>query len=58
MSTTTQHNSGNESAIAVCIDFENFALGFERSRKKFEIQKVIERLLEKGKIIVKRAYAD
>jgi len=47
-----------ESAIAVYIDFENFALGFERSRKRFEIQKVLERLLEKGKIIVKRAYAD
>ncbi|HEX5038359.1 MAG TPA: NYN domain-containing protein [bacterium] len=47
-----------ESSIAVFIDFENFALGFERSRKKFEIQKVLERLLEKGKIIVKRAYSD
>lgn len=47
-----------ESSIAVYIDFENFALGFERSRKRFEIQKVLERLLEKGKIIVKRAYAD
>src|SRR5436189_117585 len=54
----TQTNNGPEAAIAVFIDFENFALGFEHSRKKFEIQKVIERLLEKGKIIVKRAYAD
>ena len=42
-----------DSSIAVFIDFENFALGFQRSRKKFEIQKVLERLLEKGKIIVK-----
>jgi uncharacterized protein (TIGR00288 family) len=48
----------HESSIAVYIDFENFALGFERSRKRFEIHKVLERLLEKGKIIVKRAYAD
>jgi len=54
----TQTNNGPEAAIAVFIDFENFALGFERSRKKFEIQKVLDRLLEKGKIIVKRAYAD
>jgi uncharacterized protein (TIGR00288 family) len=53
----SSHN-GPDSSIAVFIDFENFALGFERSRKKFEIQKVLERLLEKGKIIVKRAYAD
>jgi uncharacterized protein (TIGR00288 family) len=51
-------NNGHEHSIAVFIDFENFALGFERSRKKFEIHKVLERLLEKGKIIVKRAYAD
>ena len=51
-------NNGHESSIAVFIDFENFALGFERSRKRFEINKVLERLLEKGKIILKRAYAD
>ncbi|HXX93695.1 MAG TPA: NYN domain-containing protein, partial [Planctomycetota bacterium] len=51
-------SNNHESSIAVFIDFENFALGFERSRKKFDIQKVLERLLEKGKIIVKRAYAD
>jgi uncharacterized protein (TIGR00288 family) len=57
MTQPSSHN-GHESAIAVFIDFENFALGFEHSRKKFEIQKVLERLLEKGKIIVKRAYAD
>jgi len=62
MNSSNSGNSGNgnnhESSIAVFIDFENFALGFERSRKKFEVQKVLERLLEKGKIIVKRAYAD
>jgi uncharacterized protein (TIGR00288 family) len=56
--TQTSSQNGHESAIAVFIDFENFALGFEHSRKKFEIQKVLDRLLEKGKIIVKRAYAD
>ena len=55
---TQTSTNGHESAIAVFIDFENFALGFEHSRKKFEIQKVLDRLLEKGKIIVKRAYAD
>ncbi len=62
MNSSNSGNSSNgnnhESSIAVFIDFENFALGFERSRKKFEVQKVLERLLEKGKIIVKRAYAD
>jgi uncharacterized protein (TIGR00288 family) len=55
----TQSPGNNQaSAIAVFIDFENFALGFEHKHKRFEIQKVLERLLEKGKIIVKRAYAD
>ncbi len=54
----TNGPQSQESSIAVYIDFENFALGFERSRKRFEIHKVLERLLEKGKIIVKRAYAD
>ena len=45
--------------LAVFIDFENIALGLRGSRHKtFDIQKVLERLLEKGKVIVKRAYAD
>ena len=52
------HNNNQESSIAVFVDFENFALGFERSRKRFDITKALNRLLEKGKIIVKRAYAD
>ncbi len=45
--------------LAVFIDFENIALGLrDREDTTFDIQKVLERLLEKGKIIVKRAYAD
>ncbi len=55
---TQSPSNPQASAIAVFIDFENFALGFEHKHKRFEIQKVVERLLEKGKIIVKRAYAD
>jgi uncharacterized protein (TIGR00288 family) len=48
-----------EHSLAVYIDFENLALGFKGKRdKRFEIQKVLERLVEKGKIIVKKAYAD
>jgi uncharacterized protein (TIGR00288 family) len=43
--------------LAVFIDFENLALGF-RGGQKFEIAKVLERLVEKGNIIVKKAYAD
>jgi len=48
-----------EHTLAVFIDFENLALGFRGKRdKRFEIRKVLERLVEKGKIIVKKAYAD
>jgi len=48
-----------EHSLAVYIDFENLALGFKGKKdKRFEIQKVLERLVEKGKIIVKKAYAD
>jgi uncharacterized protein (TIGR00288 family) len=48
-----------EHTLAVFIDFENLALGFRGKRdRRFEIQKVLERLVEKGKLIVKKAYAD
>jgi uncharacterized protein (TIGR00288 family) len=48
-----------ERTLAVFIDFENIALGFKGKKdKRFDIQKVLERLVEKGKIIVKKAYAD
>jgi uncharacterized protein (TIGR00288 family) len=48
-----------EHTLAVFIDFENLALGFKDKRdRRFEIRKVLERLVEKGKLIVKKAYAD
>jgi uncharacterized protein (TIGR00288 family) len=48
-----------ERTLAVFIDFENIALGFKGKKDtRFDIQKVLERLVEKGKIIVKKAYAD
>lgn len=45
-------------SLAVFIDFENLALGFQGRRDRFEISRVLERLVEKGKIIAKKAYAD
>lgn len=48
---------GNRS-LAVFIDFENLALGFQGRRDRFEITRVLERLVEKGKIVAKKAYAD
>jgi uncharacterized LabA/DUF88 family protein len=49
----------NESKIALFIDFENIAIGVTDAKyKKFEVALLLERLLEKGKIVVKRAYSD
>jgi uncharacterized protein (TIGR00288 family) len=45
-------------ALAIFIDFENLALGFHGRRDRFEIERVLERLVEKGKIVAKKAYAD
>ena len=49
-----------ERRLALFLDLENLALGFEkgRNRARFRIDKVLERLVEKGKILVKEAYAD
>ncbi len=43
-----------ERTLAVFIDFENLAVGFKHRRETFDIQKILERLVEKGKIIVKK----
>ncbi len=47
-----------ERSLAVFIDFENLALGFQGRRERFDIAPVLERLVEKGKIVAKKAYAD
>ena len=48
-----------ESLIAVFIDFENLALGVRETKApRFDIELVLKRLLEKGRIVYKRAYCD
>jgi uncharacterized protein (TIGR00288 family) len=48
-----------EAKLALFIDFENIALGVREAKyKMFEINRVLERLVEKGKIVFKKAYAD
>ncbi len=47
-----------ERSLAIFIDFENLALGFQNRRERFEIHRVLERLVEKGKVVAKKAYAD
>jgi len=49
----------DEKRIAVFIDFENVAMGVRESKYgNFDIDLVLKRLVEKGKIMVKRAYSD
>ncbi|MBW2189013.1 MAG: hypothetical protein DRH23_08545 [Deltaproteobacteria bacterium] len=48
-----------ESLIAVFIDFENLAIGAQVTKSgRFKIELVLKRLLEKGRIVYKRAYCD
>src|SRR2546421_8619134 len=53
----TNVNNG-ERSLAIFVDFENLALGFQSPRERFDIVRVLERLVEKGKIVAKKAYAD
>jgi uncharacterized protein (TIGR00288 family) len=48
-----------EPRIAVFVDFENLALGVRSmSSRDFQIELILKRLLEKGRVVFKRAYCD
>ena len=48
-----------EPLIAVFVDFENLAIGVRKMKPgTFQIQLVLRRLLEKGRLVYKRAYCD
>lgn len=48
----------NQRNLAVFVDFENLALGFSDRSGTFKMDRVLDRLLEKGRVMVKMAYAD
>ena len=49
----------DEPLIAVFVDFENLAIGVRDTKaESFQVQLVLKRLLEKGRIVYKRAYCD
>jgi uncharacterized protein (TIGR00288 family) len=53
------NSMSDEPLIAVFIDFENLALGVRAMKAGgFQIELVLKRLLEKGRIVFKRAYCD
>ncbi len=58
--TDSSGRSTTEPLIAMFIDYENLAIGVRDMKPagKFEIQLIIKRLLEKGRIVYKRAYCD
>ncbi len=52
-------NAPDEQRLALFIDFENIAIGVRDAHyRKFNVNLVLERLLEKGKLLSKKAYAD
>ena len=52
-------SSGDIQKMALFCDFENVALGVRDTKySEFDIRKVLERLLVKGDIVVKKAYCD
>lgn len=49
----------SEITLAVFVDFENLALGARDSKHgRFQVDLVLKRLLERGRIVFKRAYCD
>ncbi|MEP7067634.1 MAG: NYN domain-containing protein [Usitatibacter sp.] len=53
------NKSTDTKSMAVFCDFENVALGVREAKyAQFDISKVLERLLLKGSIVVKKAYCD
>jgi len=55
----TMANAPEVTNMALFCDFENIALGVrDANYEKFDIGKVLERLLLKGSIVVKKAYCD
>jgi uncharacterized LabA/DUF88 family protein len=44
--------------LALFIDFDNIAVGARDAGKRFDVHPLIQRLLEKGKVIARKAYSD
>jgi len=55
---TVQAEGTGELTLALFCDFENLVLGVRDGGAKLDMALVMERLLDKGRIIVKRAYCD
>lgn len=59
MTQTQNENLAPTENLALYCDFENIAIGVRDARyADFDMRKVLDRLLVKGKIVVKKAYCD
>ena len=59
MTQTQNENIAPTENLALYCDFENIAIGVRDARyADFDMRKVLDRLLVKGKIVVKKAYCD
>ena len=50
--------AGDEERIAVFVDYENLALGARDRGEKLDMSVIVNALSERGRIVVRRAYAD
>lgn len=48
----------NEERIALYIDFENLAIGAKERGEDFDLSVIMDALSERGRVVVRRAYAD
>ena len=48
----------DEHAIAVFVDFDNVAIGAREAGGTFEVRRLMERIVEEGRVVLRRAYAD
>ena len=50
--------SAPESAVAVFVDFDNVAIGAREAGGQFDVRRLLERVVEEGRVVLRRAYAD
>jgi uncharacterized protein (TIGR00288 family) len=47
-----------DARIALFIDYDNLAIGIRNAKRRFEIKPLVEALADRGRVVVRRAYAD
>lgn len=50
--------STSTSAVAVYLDFDNIAIGVREAGGSFDVRRLMERIVEEGRVVLRKAYAD